>query len=196
MSTASGQAETDRQSIANIFATFYEDLYRQRDIDRLPPQADHQATHNYNNTPNPLTDQIPPFTSNELRQATNQLRSGRCKDAAGVIAEMIKAGGAPLEAQLLQLFNDVSRPDAIPPTRWKQTVLTVLHKSGDTKQPQNYRPIAIIPLLYKLFARLLYNRLEPLLDQHQSPDQAGLRHNYCTTDHLYTTTLLQEQSHE
>ena len=54
----------------------------------------------------------------------------------------------------------------------------------------------IIPLLYKLYARLLYNRLEPLLDQHQTPDQAGFRHNYCTVDHLYTTTILQAQSYE
>ena len=34
---------------------------------------------------------------------------------------------------------------------------------------QIYRPITIIPLLYKIFARLLYNRLEPQLDQHQPP---------------------------
>ena len=46
----------------------------------------------------------------------------------------------------------------------------------------------IIPLLYKLFARLLYNWLELLPDQHQSADQAGFRHDYCTRGHLFLGT--------
>lgn len=109
---------------------------------------------------------------------------------------MIKDGGEQLRTSLLQLYNDVIQPNAQPPSQWRQTVITILHKSGDTKQPQNYRPIAIIPLLYKLFARLLYNRLEPILERHQCPDQAGFRHNYSTEDHLYTTTMIYERSHE
>jgi hypothetical protein len=43
---------------------------------------------------------------------------------------------------------------------------------------------------------LLYNRLEPILDPQQSRDQAGFRHNRSTTDHLFTTTLLQETADE
>ena len=62
--------------------------------------------------------------------------------------------------------------------------------------PQNYRPIAIIPILYKLFSRLIYNSLETKLDQPQCPDQAGFRHNYSTEDHLYTTTILHEKADE
>ena len=76
------------------------------------------------------------------------------------------------------------------------TTISVIFKSGDSQLPSNYRPIAIIPLLYKLFARLLYNRLEPLLDNHQTPDQAGFRHDYSTDDHLFTSTILHERSHE
>ena len=72
----------------------------------------------------------------------------------------------------------------------------MLYKSGDPKLPQNYRPIAIIPLLYKLFARLLYNRLEPSLDGHQSPDQAGFRQHFSTDDHLFTTAIIQETTRE
>ena len=205
MSTTTGTTETDRQSIANIFATFYEDLYKRREpqdrnnntncSDAVTPDPTNNDTHQNDNKNNPA-DGIPPFSLEELQQSIGQLRNGKCKDTSGIIAEMIKAGGQQLEQQLLWLFNDIARPDAIPPTQWKHTVISVLYKSGDHKLPQNYRPISIIPLLYKLFARLLYNRLEPLLDQHQSPDQAGFRHDYCTTDHLFTTTVLQERCHE
>lgn len=188
MASPTGHEETDRQSIADIFATFYEDLYRRRSP---------SATQSAGTTTNATTDQpVPPFTPDELKKAIKQLKKGKCKDTVGVVAEMIKEGGPQLHRYLLQLFNDITQPTAIPPSQWKQTTIKVLHKPGDTKEPKNYRPIAIIPLLYKLYAKLLYNRLAPLLNQQQSPDQAGFRHGFCTTDHLYTTTLLHEKSHE
>ncbi len=74
----------------------------------------------------------------------------------GIVAEMIKAGGDELEAALLNLFNDISDPQAMPPEKWRKNVIKVLHKSGDVKLPQNYRPIAIVPLMYKLYSRLLF----------------------------------------
>ena len=72
----------------------------------------------------------------------------------------------------------------------------MLHKSGDVRLPENYRHITVIPVLYKLFAKLLYARLQPVLDQHQSVDQAGFRNRYSTDDHLYTFGLLVEKSYE
>ena len=141
-------------------------------------------------------DAIPPFTLNELNVAITQLRNGRCRDTTGLLAEMLKLGGDTLRKHLLQLYNDILQPDAQPPDAWKQSTISIIFKSGDPQLPNNYRPISIIPLLYKLFARLLYNRLEPLLDKFQTPDQAGFRHDYSTDDHLFTTTLIHERSHE
>ena len=62
--------------------------------------------------------------------------------------------------------------------------------------PQNCRPISMIPILYKLFARLLYRRLNPILDSQQCPDQAGFRPNYSTVDHLFTLAQLHEKASE
>jgi len=75
-------------------------------------------------------------------------------------------------------------------------VITVIYKSGDAMLPQNYRPICIIPLLYKLFSRLLYNRLYPILDKAQSEDQAGFRHKFSTVDHMFVCTMVYEKSEE
>ena len=46
---------------------------------------------------------------------------------------------------------------------------------GDLKDASNWRPIAILPILYKIFARLLYQRLQPILEMEQSDDQFGFR---------------------
>jgi len=72
----------------------------------------------------------------------------------------------------------------------------VLHKSGDVGLPQNYRPITVIPLLYKLFAKLIYSRLQPVLESAQSIDQAGFRHSYSTVDHLHTFSQISEKAYE
>ena len=75
-------------------------------------------------------------------------------------------------------------------------MVTVIFKSGDSGMPGNYRPITIIPLLYKLFARLLYTRLYPILDEQQCEDQAGFRRSFSTLHHLSAFASLQEKCNE
>ena len=108
---------------------------------------------------------------------------------------MLKHGGTGLLSILQDTFNQVL-DGKVPPQSWKKTIIMVLHKSGDPKLPQNYRPISIIPILYKLFARLLYKRLSPMLDCQQCPDQAGFRAGYSTVDHLFALSQLHEKSYE
>eukprot|EP00959_Pyramimonas_sp_CCMP1952_P367955 7707836-Pyramimonas_sp.AAC.1 len=69
-------------------------------------------------------------------------------------------------------------------------------QSGDLALPQNYCPVCTMPLLCKLFSRLLYNRLPPTLDSHQAADQAGVRPGHSTTDHLFTFHVLRVRANE
>ena len=72
----------------------------------------------------------------------------------------------------------------------------MIYKNGDSSLPQNYRPICIIPMLCKLFSKLVYNRVYPLLDRAQCPDQAGFRHAYSTCDHMFVFTMIYEKTEE
>ena len=71
-----------------------------------------------------------------------------------------------------------------------------ISKKGDPKLPANYRPIAILPILYKLFSRMLCVRLNDAMISRQSVDQAAYRKGFSTEDHLLCTTLLVEQCNE
>eukprot|EP00959_Pyramimonas_sp_CCMP1952_P426483 8932673-Pyramimonas_sp.AAC.1 len=73
---------------------------------------------------------------------------------------------------------------------------SAIFKSGDPKLPSNYRPIITSPILYKLFARMLSQRLEPLLVKEQAKDQAGFRRGFSTVDHLRVSSILQEAAWE
>ena len=192
MTTTTGRKVHDRQEIADVFADFYENLYARQ---QTTPNATLHAQRQHDTTDS-TTQPIPPFTLDELDKALRQLRNGKTCDTTGIIAEMLKEGNDVLHRHLLRLYNDLLKPNAVPPQHWRHTTITIIYKSGDPTLPQNYRPIAIIPLLYKLVAGLLYNRLLPLLDKHQTADQAGFRHDYSTEDHLYTLTILHEQATE
>ena len=83
-----------------------------------------------------------------------------------------------------------------PPEEWRNTKLVVIFKKGDPTLPSNYRPIAILPIMYKLFSRILCNRLQEFLMPQQSVDQAAYRKGFSTEDHLLAVALLIERSKE
>jgi sorting nexin-29 len=124
------------------------------------------------------------------------LKKGKAKDKQGVLAEMIKCGGKRLAEALQMVFNEIISPSGEPPESWKTSLITILHKDGDQQLPSNYRPISVIKLLYKLFARLVLARMKKGLEEEQSVDQAGFRSGYGTDDHLFTLSQPQEKSEE
>ena len=69
-------------------------------------------------------------------------------------------------------------------------------KKGDSRKAENYRPIAILPILYKLFSKVVCARVKDTLILAQSCDQAGFRPGYCCEDHLFTVTQLLEKTNE
>ena len=182
MSDQNGQLQTDRKAMADIFADFYEELY-----------ASHEQAETFDSM---QTTQVPPFTLKELTDAVRTVKSKKCADTNGIRAEMLKSGGEYLLEKLLELYNVILSGCLQPPASWKHSVISVIHKSGDAMQPQNYRPICIIPILYKLFSKLMYRRLYPILDKAQCKDQAGFRNKYSTVDHMFVFTMLQEKSEE
>ena len=67
---------------------------------------------------------------------------------------------------------------------WKETVFTMVPKSGDLTDPANWRPIAILKNCYKVFARIIYNRTKHTLNNKQAEDQMGFRPKRSTDDAL------------
>ena len=94
----------------------------------------------------------------------------------------------------MQTIDEAMRPDAQLPEDWKRYRITVLLKAGEIAKATNYRPISVISVLYKTFAKLMYKRLEPILDGQQCADQAGFRRGYSTTDHMHTAALILEKT--
>jgi Reverse transcriptase (RNA-dependent DNA polymerase). len=79
-------------------------------------------------------------------------------------------------------------------TECKQSTIILLHKKGPKDDINNYRPINLLPNLYKLFVQIITKRMFKILDDNQPVEQAGFRSQFCTIDHLQATNQLIEKA--
>ena len=62
-----------------------------------------------------------------------------------------------------------------------QADLAVIYKKGPTDKPENYRPIALFSIGYKLMASMIQKRLSEALDDRIDPAQFGFRRGRSTS---------------
>ncbi|KAE9416237.1 hypothetical protein Angca_003521, partial [Angiostrongylus cantonensis] len=82
------------------------------------------------------------------------------------------------------------------PTQWRTSNTVLLFKKGDLHDIGNYRPICLLSVVYKLFTRVILNRIDRTMDEGQPCEQAGFRKRFSTMDHIHTLTRLIEVSRE
>ena len=77
------------------------------------------------------------------------------------------------------------------PDSWKIARVAPIFKSGSTEDRLNYRPISVLPVVSRLFEKLIYDQLYEYLDSnmHLFKDQYGFRNLHsvvsCLLNELY-----------
>jgi len=125
--------------------------------------------------------EIVPFTMPELRRAVSKMKNRKCADEGGLVADMFKHASGEFLRCLLQAFNQMLVKGELD-SSWHRTLFTMIPKSGSRKDPANWRPIAVLRVSYKIFSRLIHQRLRPILEEQQSHDQRGFRPNCSVED--------------
>ena len=126
------------------FAEALEKIYDSDEMSEAPYRAHFQS--------------LDAFTDDEFRTALRHMSNRRCGDEFGITLEMIKYGSGLLHTELLRLLNELIIQGSIP-SCWRQTIFRMLPKTGDLTDAQNYRPIAILQIFYKIFSRMVYGCL-------------------------------------
>ena len=74
------------------------------------------------------------------------------------------------------------------PSAWKKSKIIPLHKKGDTLNPKNYRPVAIIPIFSKILERMVFNQMVEYISTNQLIHP---NHHAYRSGHNTTTALIQ-----
>ena len=71
-----------------------------------------------------------------------------------------------------------------------------VYKKGDRQNCNNYRPIRLLNIAYKIFAILLNKILMKNIENKLEDNQMGFRSNRFTIDNIFIVRQIFEKSHE
>lgn len=118
-----------------------------------------------------------PITWQEVLNKITLLKNNTATGADNISVELLKSKKKEICKPLAYLFNLFLEQNYIPP-EFKHSVITPIYKnSGDTSDPNNYRPISVISNIAKLFEKCIYTRLYNYLTNRNilSNNQFGFR---------------------
>ena len=105
------------------------------------------------------------ITVSEVRKALKELKSKKATGVDGIPSRLLKNGSDAMASPLSVIFNLTIQQNVIP-AEWKKAKVTPLHKSGTKDDPRNYRPISVLPVVYKVLERLIHKQLASFFDDH------------------------------
>lgn len=110
-----------------------------------------------------MLNKFEPTNTNEVVSIINSLK---CNVSAGLDCVNVKSIKCVKFLILDELTNCINKclDEGTFPDTLKIAKVTPIHKSGNKSDPGNYRPISVLPILSKIFERILYTRLETYLN--------------------------------
>ena len=97
---------------------------------------------------------------------------------------------------LLTMLNICFMENKIP-TVWRQSkIIAILKPGNDSLIPMNYRPVSLLCHTYKLYERIILNRIAPAIEQHLIKEQTGFRSGKSCTSKILTLTQHIEDGYE
>ena len=128
------------------------------------------------------------FTSREFAAALQHLRPGKAPGLDSICPELILHAGAALRSWLRDFLSSCLRQLKIPKIWRKALVVAIPKPMKPVEDPRSYRPISLLCVPYKILERLIYARVEPVVDPFLPGEQAGFRHGRSTVDQVTLLT--------
>ena len=122
------------------------------------------------------------FSQREFTAALQHLKPGKAPGPDSICLELILHAGAALKSWLRDFISSCLRGLKISKI-WRRALVVAIPKLmkpvGDQK---SYRPVSLFCVPYKILERLIYARVEPLINPLLSKEQAGFPRGKSTVD--------------
>ena len=172
-----GKTLTEKEEILDRWHTYGKELF-----DSKEKSKPNQKT--FEPEPKPLFE--------EVSSAIKQLKKEKSPGLDNIPGELLTCSGGSSYQALHHLCVKVWETCQWP-TDWKLQEFVMLYKSGDIKDCNNYRTIALISHTSKILLIIILNRMKGKVEAELSDCQAGYRKNRGTVDMLFILQILIEK---
>ena len=138
----------------------------------------------------PSTDQnmCNDFTSKEIDTAIKTLKAGKAPGVDNLHPEFFLHMDESCTEWLRRFLTTCLKMKSIPKS-WKLAkVVAVLKPKTPANAASSYRPISLLCVPYKLYERLIYNRIQPIVESVLPTEQAGFRQRRSSQDQVVRLT--------
>ena len=101
--------------------------------------------------------EVPPPTYYEVNQVIENLKMHKAAGSDNIPAQLIGQGGTELKTRIHKLIMKIWDEETLP-TEWTKGIICPIYKKGDRMICSNYRPTALLNVVYKIFSILINNR--------------------------------------
>ena len=133
----------------------------------------------------------------ETIYALLKMKSTKATGLNGILALLLKDAANELSRPIAYLINS-SISTCMIPSEWKSAKVIPIHKSGDKSDPNNYRPISVLPWILKVMECTIQSQLVAFLTKNNSllVHQSGFQKKHSTetaTVHVHFVDHILEQ---
>ena len=188
---AADQLQTDSQSCANTMARYFANVSVQPAVDEAAKRrvlaalrgsprisAEHAA----------LLDSAD-ITAADINASLRHVKSGTSPGADGLPLELFRRYKQLFYPLLARLFSAIISHSHLPP-HFHDGLMITLYKAGDRADPANYRPITLLNHDYRIFTRLLAQRLGTALSGVIDRQQTAFLPDRSIGENIQTMQLL------
>ncbi|KAE9412826.1 hypothetical protein Angca_002906, partial [Angiostrongylus cantonensis] len=136
---------------------------------------------------------VPLVLPSKIRHAISSVKNQTTPRPERIKSEHLKNFPPVRVSTLARLFTRYLSECKVP-TQCKTSKTVLLFKKGELHDTGNYRPICLLFVVYKIFTRVIVNRIDRGLEEREPCEQAGFRKGFSMVDHIHTLTILIEVS--
>ena len=103
--------------------------------------------------------------------------------------KVLKLAFLAISAVISSLMN-ASLSTCVFPTKWKQATIVPIYKTGSKTDPNNYRPISLLPIPGKMLEKIMHQHIMGYINEHNllHENQGGFRKGRSTTHSIAALT--------
>ena len=162
-----------QKEILEEIQEFFSDLNR--------PGEDHSTELEKNDYVSALKNKIPEtektridenFTTSEILKAIGDLALQKSPGSDGLPPEFYKQFKNIISEDLTELYNNLENQQELPDSM-REGIIKCIYKKGEREDIRNWRPISLLNYDYKIYTKVLTNRISKALQNTIGPEQTA-----------------------